>query len=258
MTLSQINQPTDYSSINPGMTGETKMRTPEIIEGQCDQVCPSSGDWLIVDIGMAMKRRSSGVWHGPGTLCTKSFGELLALAIRKVEERCDPPLNLLIEAPLSVARQQDGAPAGRKFEKRESEHRYWYEGGGATTLLAAQFLLRKLYECQTTQRKVRLFEAFVSFKNKNAADTATPAPKAANSDDESVPANLNEDNEEPFPRNSHERDVLKLKRAVWVGDNAKVLDPRNCLLDTCDYIESPFPFLERKLIPPVILITPDL
>ena len=219
------------------------MGTPKIIAGQCDQVCPGSGDWLIVDIGMTMTTRSSGAWHGPGTLCTKTFGKLLALAIRKVEERCDTPLNLLIEAPLSVARQEDGAPAARSFEKRGSEHRYWHEDGGATTLLAAQFLLHKLYECQTRKREVRLFEGFVSFKNEST---------------ESSPATSHEDTEERPPRNSHERDVLKLKRAVWIGDNAKVSDPRNCLLDPGDRIESPFPFLERNLIPPLIFIDPDL
>ena len=219
------------------------MGTPEIVAGQCDQVRPGSGDWLIVDIGMTMTRPSSGVWHGPGTLCTKNFGNLLKLAIRKVEERCDPTLNLLIEAPLSVARQENGAPSFRSFEKRGSEHRYWHEDGGATTLLAAQYLLRKLYECQTRKRNVRLFEGFASFKNKSA---------------ESAPATTHEDTEERSPRNSHERDVLKLKRAIWVGDNAKVLDPLNCLMDKGDFIESPFPFLKRNLIPPVILIDPDL
>ena len=217
------------------------MGTPEIIAGQCDQVCPGSGDWLIIDIGMAT-RPSSGVWHGPGTLCTKSYGDLLDLAIRKVQERRDPPLNLLIEAPLSVARLKGGTPAGRKFEKRGSKHRYWYEDGGVSTLVAAQFLLRELYECQSRKRIVRLFEAFVSFKH----------------NEKSAPATLYEDAEERAPNNSHERDVLQLKRAVWVKDNAQVVDPRDNLLDPCSHIESPFPFLKRDLAPPVILIDPDL
>ena len=54
------------------------MGTPEIIAGHGDQVCPGSGNGLVVDVAMTMNTSrvpGSGVWHGPGRPCTKSFGE---------------------------------------------------------------------------------------------------------------------------------------------------------------------------------------
>jgi hypothetical protein len=77
-------------------------------------------------------------------------------------------LNLLIEAPLSVAFNERGNPTGRIFERLKEQHRYWYADGGCVVMTAAMYLLRALHDSRP-RRKVRLFEGFVSFHRKSQA-----------------------------------------------------------------------------------------
>ena len=185
------------------------MATPKIVAGRKGQINGDSGDWLIVDIGMSMEEPSCGVWYGPGTLDAIEFRKLKELVISKAKDCTQPPLNLLIEAPLSVAFRLNGNPGRRACDTYSKEYRDWHHNAGAATLLAAQFLLRELYECHTRRREVRLFEGHVSFK----------------SEGDKRLKEMDKDRAE-----SHKRDVLALKNAVWHRRRAQIFCPHQLLV----------------------------
>ena len=205
----------------------------EIVAGCTTNINERSGQWLIVDIGFSSTDPSCGVWNGTGEPVVVTFGDLVKLATREVQEAGPQPLNLLIEAPLSVAFQQNGNPIRRSCDSQGDKTRDWYVNAGAATLVAAGFLLRELSGCQ--QRTVRLFEGFVSFKS---------------SEDRSI-------SKAKRRIEAHKSDVWKLKNAVWTGANAQIFDPGELGQKLDLRIESAFPFLDKHLIPPVILIKPD-
>jgi hypothetical protein len=142
--------------------------------GLPEYVCPESGEWLFVDIGFSSKRRSCGLVCNDDTPKALTFAEASAcvIAAAAVPEAAKvgnkATLNLLIEAPLSVAFDERGNPTGRIFEKLKEGHRYWNEGGGCLVMTAAMYFLRALHDSKP-RRKVRLFEGFVSFKVKGQA-----------------------------------------------------------------------------------------
>ena len=210
------------------------MAEPQIVAGKKGQIRSDSGDWLIVDIGMRMNRSTCGVWYSPGTLDKISFGALKKLVIRKAQCCDKPPLNLLIEAPLSaVWHRESGNPGRRECDVWGEYSRDWHHGPGATTLLQAQFLLRELYECQTRQRKVRLFEGHLSFKS--AEDESPDETEKADAD---------------------KRDALALKNAVWHETRCQIFERHQLIKGSHLKIESAFPFFDRKLVPPVIRVSP--
>lgn len=133
--------------------------------GHKTEITRDSGLWVILDIGFAKKAASCGLMIGESTPKQFRFNDA-------VEQICNcatvstAPVNLLIEAPLSVAFDKHGNPTGRAIEKRGSSTRYWYVSLGCTVLVASLYLMRSL--CQVRFRnEVRLFEGFVSFKNPN-------------------------------------------------------------------------------------------
>lgn len=155
---------------------------PSIRAGQLDEGHPGSGEWVFVDPGFAMDgKRSCGLLEASRGCKKVTFSELRArLATLAVEGI--GPINLVIEAPLSVAFSASGNPAGRDFERRDGKSRYWYVGLGCSVLTSATYLLRAMTDVRPT-REIRLFEGFVSFKAKEKSD--------------------------------HCRDVADLKRVVW-------------------------------------------
>jgi hypothetical protein len=142
--------------------------------GLPQDVCPESGEWLFVDVGFSSKGKSCGLVSNDDTPKVLTFAEarasiIAAAAVNEAASRGNKAtLNLLIEAPLSVAFNERGNPTGRIFEKLEERHRYWNEGGGCLVMTAAMYLLRALHDSKP-RRKVRLFEGFVSFKEKGHA-----------------------------------------------------------------------------------------
>ena len=82
---------------------------------------------------------------------------------------------------------------------------------------------------------MRLFEGHLSFKGNND----TPPEKT----------------DEP---DKDKRDALALKNAVWNGTRLEIFEPHELVEDSDLYIESPFPFFCRKLVPPVVRVTPDI
>lgn len=128
-------------------------------------------DWAIVDIGFSSTKKScgigicrAGIWEKPQEI---AFGELTETLSDLISSPEHTPLNLVIEAPLSVAFNAQGNPVGRIFEKHTDsvKTRYWYVGAGSSVLLAAVYLLRSIHNCPSRSRDIRLFEGFVSFKD---------------------------------------------------------------------------------------------
>ena len=217
---------------------------PGIIAGSTDSIKNSDikkdpAEWLIVDIGFSMEDRSCCVWTGTEGAKVVTFGNLVQLLKLEFRKKDPLDLNLVIEAPLSIAFQKNGNPTLRacyrlpdKSSTGQSQSRPWYTNAGATTFIAAQTLFRELRLCQV-RRTVGLFEGFLSFKR---------------SGDESITKG----------EAGHIEDVLKLKNAIWTGRDREIFGPGK-LRERPDHgMESAaFPFLDRDLIPPVIRIRPD-
>ena len=180
------------------------MVTPEIVAGEREQIRSDSDDWFIVDIGMSMTETSCGVWYGPGTLQAVTFERLKELVIEQAGRCPEPPLNLLIEAPLSVVWKPGGNPGRRACDSYPG----WRTDIGITTpgpqRLSPPIFVTVTFECQTRQRVVRLFEGHMSFKT----------------DEEKRLAKKNR-------AESHKKDALALKHAVWYGTRRDILSVRN-------------------------------
>lgn len=217
------------------------MVTPRIIAGEMEQIRGDSGDWFIVDIGMSMTETSCGVWYGDGILEAVTFDNLKGLVIQQAGVCPEPPLNLLIEAPLSVVWKPGdnpelrGNPGHRACDSYPGwKDRHWHYNAGSSTLLAAQFLLETLLESQTRRRVVRLFEGHVSFKSDQEKSLAKKSPSE-----------------------SHKRDAMAMKHAVWYGTRREIFCQDQIIgHDPNLTLESPFHFFPRTLVPPVIRVNP--
>jgi hypothetical protein len=157
----------------------------ELRAGRVDEIRRESGEWLFVDLGFSREEASCGLLQDDGSPEELTFGAALERVVQATS-RPGGPLNLVIEAPLSVAFTAQGNPTGRLLEKQPSGARYWYAPVGCLVLVAATHLLRAIATAGV-QREVRLFEAFVSFKVKGA-------------------------------KSCHTDDVLCLREAVWFPD----------------------------------------
>ena len=137
------------------------MKNGIFVAARVDEVNRDSGDWVFVDIGFAQRgNRSCGFAFNDGDPSEVEFGNLATTIIDAMSEGSGP-FHLLIEAPLSAAFDAEGNPTGRRIERRDSDHRYWYESSGCRTLVAATYLLRQLL-CRLSARdfkgQVRLVE----------------------------------------------------------------------------------------------------
>lgn len=183
-----------------------------------------SGDWVFVDVGFSQNARSCGFLSGQGDAVELTFADLVKHG-RVVMTESELPLNLVIEAPLSVAFTATGNPTGRSFEKRTSGSRYWYVGLGCGVLVAALYFLNSLAQ-EMSSREVRLFEGFASFKVKGA-------------------------------KSSHTADVLKLRDVVWRPKQhpKAILAPDQLARTATDVVLSAFEVAGRNYgVPPVIVI----
>ena len=204
----------------------------QIRAGSIGEICAGSGEWMIVDLGFSARKRSCGIWTKANGACVVEFGQLVKSVIEEAQKPGKEPLNLLLEAPLSVAFNNSGNPTRRRCDtSKDGKHRDWYVNAGATTLTAADHLLRKLNGCQI-KREVRLFEGFVSFKAKGASK------------------NQKEREQE------HKCDVLRLKNAVWNRSTACIFAPEKLHRQNDPKARSAFAFLCKDLVPPVIRIDP--
>ncbi len=206
------------------MPGDARQRHPAamIVAGVREQARRDSGQWVFVDIGFSRDQSSCGIAIGDSRPRNVRFSDLAPCIARELESDT-APLNLLIEAPLSVAFNAGGNPTGRSIERKNGKTRYWYMQGGAVTLLATMHLVRDLYEIRPT-RELRLFEGFASFKHKKK-------------------------------NYSHASDVSNLRRVVWgERDKGKIVDAEGLKMRDEDILVSSFLVLGMDLgIPPVVV-----
>lgn len=132
--------------------------------GTASQVAWGDGNWVFLDIGFSRDARSCGILIGEGEPDSEQFGRAKR-RILLLAEAARSPLNLVIEAPLSVCFSAAGNPKGRSIEKEGSKTRYWYNGLGCAVMVAAMYLIRDLWNARLAAA-VRLFEGFVSYKDR--------------------------------------------------------------------------------------------
>ncbi len=195
----------------------------KIRAGQVAEASPQSGEWTFVDRGFSSKSRTCGLLEHQGVPVRLTFGELQSRLISLASAGVSP-LNLVLEAPLSVAFGPLGNPTGRSIELRNGKSRYWYVGLGCSVLVSATYLLRAITESRPT-REVRLFEGIVSFK-----------PKEVVSD--------------------HCADVNDLRRVIWGEPQiGRVVSPEELATSPNDKLVSAFLVAGMDYgVPPVVAV----
>jgi hypothetical protein len=138
--------------------------------GKVSDIHWSKGTWLILDIGFSNTKKSCGFLLGDSEAEQLQFSE----AISKVTEyaKSESLLNLVIEAPLSVAFDKCGNPKSRSIDKQGGKSRPWYVGPGCAVMVAAMYLLKELFDC-CPAAEIKLFEGFVSFKRREIRSSHT-------------------------------------------------------------------------------------
>lgn len=192
--------------------------------GLTTEASRTSGEWVFVDLGFAKAAKSCGLLVGDEKPKEVSFSQLKTEMLEIVAAD-GKPLNLLIEAPLSVAFNESGNPTGRLVERRENQTRYWYVGLGCSVLVAATYLLRALHDVRP-KRDIRLFEGLASFKPKGV-------------------------------RSSHSGDVLNLREIVWQGKSKLgcIVPPEQLAASPKDMLRSAFLVAGMDFgVPPVVAL----
>lgn len=193
--------------------------------GTVDEVKRESGEWVFVDLGFARRKASCGYLPGDGAAEAVTFATACERLVREAS-RVAGPLNLLLEAPLSVAFTKAGNPTGRTVEKRDGKTRYWHVGLGCVVLVAATYLIRAVASVGE-KREIRLFEGFVSFKQRGI-------------------------------RSCHTDDVMGLRDVVWQPARfpGAITPPGKLALESSDVISSAFAVAGLDVgVPPVIMAT---
>jgi hypothetical protein len=187
--------------------------------GRDTEVTKNSGFWIFVDMGFSRDKPTCGFLLHDKEPMEITFSVLCEKVVEQVRSSKEP-VNLLLEAPLSVAFNEAGNPTGRTVEKMAGfGPRYWYLGLGCCVLTAATYLLRGLVNC-CPEAEIRLFEGFVSFKEKGK-------------------------------KSSHKDDVLALRSAAWNLSASAVVKPQG--FSETDRIGSAFLVAGMDFgIPPII------
>lgn len=145
--------------------------TSNICSGTLDQIKKHEGTWAFVDLGFSNKKKTCGLLVCSDNISSDAecltFGDLENRLKDEQAKKCCEPLHLVLEAPLSASFDHNRNPVGRSLEKDDSHRtRYWYVGLGCSVLVAALYLVRSLTEHES-KREIRIFEGFVSFKDKS-------------------------------------------------------------------------------------------
>ena len=204
----------------------------DIRAGTIDEFNPKLGDWLFVDVGFSSTRKSCGVLKNSERPWTETFGGLVDFVIQEFGIP-GPPLNLVLEAPLSATFNKGGNPTARCPDK----NRQWYLQPATTVMVATIRLLRRMNDF-AIQREVRLFEGFASFKS---SSTKWPYEKDYGFSKTAWP---------------HIADVLRLRCAAWHPTQKYVVNPRKLKINkTYDTLHSILEFagMESRGIPPVLM-----
>jgi hypothetical protein len=132
--------------------------------GDIAQITWADGNWIFLDIGFSSSRKSCGVIVGESEPLCLQFGQAQRDIVEKIM-KSKSLINLVIEAPLSVCFSCEGNPKGRSIEKEDGKTRYWYNGLGCAVMMAAMYVVKRVYDAKPSV-PVRLFEGFVSYKNR--------------------------------------------------------------------------------------------
>ncbi len=191
--------------------------------GTVSEISVSSGEWIILDIGFSNKSKSCGLLINLESPVEVQFCDAKERIVRFISTS-KQPVNLMIEAPLSVVFDENGNPKGRSIDKQGNKNRPWYVGPGCSVMVAALYLMKALTELEINT-DIRLFEGFVSFKEKEK-------------------------------RSDHSKDVLLLREVVedpnYFSDS--IIKPEVLRKDPSDTLESAFQVAGMDFgIPPVII-----
>jgi hypothetical protein len=197
-----------------------------ISSGKVKDISWTKGTWLILDVGFSSSRKTCGIILGDNKADKLKFNDATDEVVRIARNKS--LLNLVIEAPLSVAFDRSGNPKARSIEKEGGKNRLWYVGPGCAVLVAAMYLMKKLYDSHPSA-EIRLFEGFVSYKSK-----AT--------------------------RSGDVKDVELLRKAIKARRTPKhhIIRPEELTIARDDNIRSAFELMDMKDmdfgIPPVIKV----
>ncbi|NLE25507.1 MAG: hypothetical protein GX625_09235 [Clostridiaceae bacterium] len=188
--------------------------------GSIEEIHWKSGNWVFLDIGFSNKSSSCGLLFGDGEAYEAQFNGAVS-DICNFIKNCESPVNLVVEAPLSVSFDKNGNPKGRKPERQNGKTRYWYVGLGCSVMVATTYLMREISKIHVNS-EVRLFEGFVSFKSKNIAS-------------------------------NHSNDVLALRASIKNPSIEAIVRPNELKIDTSDIISSAFKVSGMDYgVPPII------
>ena len=143
------------------MAPNSKIRAGKVVN-----VNMESGDWFIVDIGWV----NHGFAIGQQPAEKVGRRELVKQLVGQATEGTSRPLNLLLEAPLSMAFDCHGNPMIRSFESPDGiGPRRWYMNAGPSTMLSAVTVLDELSR-HRLRRRIRLFEGFAPLQGEDDAE----------------------------------------------------------------------------------------
>lgn len=141
---------------------------PDIRAGRREDInwdmSSNSGTWIFLDMGFASDGNPScGYLVDDRAPVNMTFGAVCD-DIRDVLLNGDAPvINLVIEAPLSVAFSNQGNPMPRAIE---DHHHLWYNGPGVPVMVAAMYLLRETilrnYWDARIRKEIILYEGYVT------------------------------------------------------------------------------------------------
>lgn len=192
--------------------------------GKISEIQWGKGYWIILDIGFSNKSESCGLVFGDAEPFETTYGEA-AIILREEILKSKTPVNLVIEAPLSVAFDAKGNPKARKPEKLSKKTRYWYTGPGVPVMVASMYLLQHLNSIKNNI-EIRLFEGFVSFKKRGK-------------------------------KSDHKKDVLMLREAIkkTPEDKSYYISPDELKIDSTDIVISAFSINRLDFgVPPIIQV----
>ncbi|MCE2501118.1 MAG: hypothetical protein J4G13_09675 [Dehalococcoidia bacterium] len=128
------------------------------------------GDWLFIDLGFHTTNETCGVLKILNPEAEEAlggnftFGYTVDVTTNTIHERVRTPLNLVLEAPLSMTFGNAGNPITRACDTGNGPPRPWTAGAAPIVTVSAISLLTKLRDAGDAgiEREVRLFEGFVS------------------------------------------------------------------------------------------------
>jgi len=190
--------------------------------GTLDEIPGHDSLWCYLDIGFSATNPTCGLLIDQEPPRNVLFSEARDTLVSVCRSATDP-ISIVIEAPLSVTFSLDGNPRGRSIEKRGAKTRYWYTGLGCVVLTAAGYIVSALADLSDGP-DIRLFEGFVSFKEKGKAS-------------------------------SHTDDVILLRDVVNGNSQyGHIVSPADLTMDDSDRIEGAFAVWGLDIgVPPVII-----